>query len=226
MPALEAPEDRTITTLYVGNIGENTTEDELRDHFYQFGELRSITIVSKQQCAFVQFTARSAAEQAAEKSFNKLIIGGRRLNIKWGKSQGQQQIKKDEEEEDGAAANMEPVPGLPGALPSLPEDVANNFFNLGGDGTAPPGMLPPPMMLPPPPMHQQPGGLPRGPRPGPPPGPRGAPPGGPRPGGPPPMMPPMPPRGGPPPPGVYAVESSYNDLKKFSKFALQKRLLH
>ena len=30
MPALEAPEDRTITTLYVGNIGENTTEDELR----------------------------------------------------------------------------------------------------------------------------------------------------------------------------------------------------
>ena len=87
-----------------------------RDHFYQFGELRSITIVSKQQCAFVQFTARSAAEQAAEKSFNKLIIGGRRLNIKWGKSQGQQQIKKDEEEEDGAAANMEPVPGLPGGM--------------------------------------------------------------------------------------------------------------
>ena len=42
------------------------------------------------------------------------------------------------------------------ALPILPEDVATNYFNLGGDGTAPPGMLPPlPMMPPPPRPHQQ-----------------------------------------------------------------------
>ena len=69
-------------------------------------------MVSKQQCAFVQFTTRSAAEQAAEKSFNKLIIGGRRLNIKWGRSQGQiAVVKRDGEDEE---AKLEPVPGLPG----------------------------------------------------------------------------------------------------------------
>ncbi len=45
-----------------------------RDHFYQFGEIRSVTMVSRQQCAFVQFTTRSSAEAAAEKSFNKLIL--------------------------------------------------------------------------------------------------------------------------------------------------------
>ena len=45
-----------------------------RDHFYQFGEIRSITMVSRQQCAFVQFTTRTSAENAAEKSFNKLIM--------------------------------------------------------------------------------------------------------------------------------------------------------
>ena len=30
MPRLEPPEDRTITTLYVGNLGETVTEKELR----------------------------------------------------------------------------------------------------------------------------------------------------------------------------------------------------
>lgn len=56
-----------------------------RSHFYQFGEIRTITIVQRQQCAFIQFATRPAAEMAAEKSFNKLIINGRRLTVKWGR---------------------------------------------------------------------------------------------------------------------------------------------
>ena len=83
-----------------------------RDHFYQFGEIRSIN-VSKQQCAFVQFTTRAAAEAAAEKTFNKLIICGRRLNIKWGRSQGQQQIPAPKKGEGIPQPALEPVPGLP-----------------------------------------------------------------------------------------------------------------
>jgi len=86
-----------------------------RDYFYQFGEMRSLTVVPRQQCAFVQYTTRAAAEAAAEKSFNKLIINGQRLNIKWGKSQGQQQITVDSK--DGANGRyLEPVPGLPGGM--------------------------------------------------------------------------------------------------------------
>lgn len=30
MPKISPPEDRSITTLYVGNIGEDTTEKEIR----------------------------------------------------------------------------------------------------------------------------------------------------------------------------------------------------
>ena len=71
-----------------------------------------MNVVSKQQCAFVQFTSRSSAETASEKAFNKLIINGRRLNIKWGKSQGQQLAEKEENKEDNS--HLEPVPGLPG----------------------------------------------------------------------------------------------------------------
>jgi len=42
--------------------------------------------VSKQNCAFVNFATRNAAETAAEKSANKLTIHGQRLKVLWGKS--------------------------------------------------------------------------------------------------------------------------------------------
>lgn len=148
MPALPPPEDKTITTLYIGNIGA-LTEQDLRDHFYQYGEIRSLSLVPKQQCAFVQYTTRAAAENAAEKTFNKLILGGRRLSIKWGRSQGRIGTTI-------GAQNLEvyePVPGLPGALPEL----SNNFFNLEPGHIPLPNMPPPPSLLvppmfPPPPM--------------------------------------------------------------------------
>ncbi|KAH3872230.1 pre-mRNA-splicing factor RBM22-like [Dreissena polymorpha] len=183
MPKLEPPEDRTITTLYVGGLGDKVGETELKDYFYQFGEIRSINVVSKQQCAFVQFTTRAAAETASEKSFNKLIINGRRLNIKWGKSQGQIGTEREEKEEE--RHNLAPVPGLPGALPIPPEEISNNFFNLGPmppmqlRGPMPPrgpphmipmfmrGPPPPGVRLPPPPpgmmpLRPPPGVMPRG----------------------------------------------------------------
>uniref|UniRef100_A0AAZ3S4W5 Pre-mRNA-splicing factor RBM22 n=1 Tax=Oncorhynchus tshawytscha TaxID=74940 RepID=A0AAZ3S4W5_ONCTS len=126
MPRLDTPEDKSITTLYVGGLGDSITDSELRNHFYQFGEIRTTTIVQRQQCAFIQFATRQAAELAAEKSFNKLIINGRRLNVKW---------------------------ALP--PPPVDEDTPTNYFNLGPN-SAPPVMnisLPPPpgVAMPPPP---------------------------------------------------------------------------
>ncbi|KAK2174878.1 hypothetical protein NP493_770g02020 [Ridgeia piscesae] len=191
MPALDPPEDKSITTLYVGNLGDNVTEKDLKDHFYQFGEIRSITVVGRQQCAFVQFTKRTSAEGAVEKSFDKLIMNGRRLNIKWGRSQAQLTAAPKKGEEDGPR-KLEPVPGLPGAVPLPPEDlnVTKNYFNLAPappmmpphpgmgmpprmpmpprhmmmDG-GPPRMMPPGMRMPPPPPGMMPPGM-MGPPPG------------------------------------------------------------
>ncbi|KAL0275130.1 UNVERIFIED_CONTAM: hypothetical protein PYX00_003087 [Menopon gallinae] len=149
MPKLEPPEDKTVTTLYVGNLSDRITEKDLQDHFYQYGEIRSITVLAKQQCAFVQFTSRSAAELAAERTFNKLILCGRRMTIRWGRSQGRQSATADSDDLD-----LEPVPGLPGALPLPPEDVSN-FSTVAQNipfpsGMPPPFLLPPPMPRPPP----------------------------------------------------------------------------
>ncbi|XP_072165118.1 pre-mRNA-splicing factor RBM22-like [Diadema setosum] len=211
MPKLDPPEDRSITTLYVGGLGDKVTEEDLKSHFYQFGELRSINVVPKQQCAFVTFTTRPATELAAEGSFQKLIIKGRRLNVKWGKPQAQQGSSK-KEEEGSKEPSYEPVPGLPGVLPPPPVNPEQ-----GGAPFPPPMLPPPPMANPDPhaqfrPPHSAFGmGMPPPPRLPPPPhhmhhlGNRGRfPP--PPPGVPPPRMPRFPPppnfgrRDGPPPP--------------------------
>lgn len=134
-------------------------------------------MVPKQQCAFVCFTNRYSAETAAEMSFNKLILKGRRLKILWGKSQGAKAAPGKE-----GGATLAPVPGLPegglrlcrslhdmylffqtlfkccsilSALPPPPPSSKpdeNNFFNLPSTPHPPiSGIpLPPPAMSGPP----------------------------------------------------------------------------
>jgi pre-mRNA-splicing factor RBM22/SLT11 len=84
-----------------------------RDHFYQYGEIRSVTVVPKQSCAFVQFTQRDAAERAAKESFNKLVIDGKRLTVKWGKPPSAQASTGRVGDISGYETSYEPVPGLP-----------------------------------------------------------------------------------------------------------------
>jgi pre-mRNA-splicing factor RBM22/SLT11 len=82
---LVPPEDKSITTLWVGGIDDKTTETELRDKFYPFGEIQSIHLVSAKLCAFVQFCDRISAEEAAAKLHNSLTIRNSSLRIAWGK---------------------------------------------------------------------------------------------------------------------------------------------
>lgn len=131
LPVLEIPSDKTITTLYVGNVGDHLTEVDIRDQFYHYGEIRNVTLVPKQQCAFVQFTKRSAAELAAEKTFNKLVLGGKKLSIRWAYSQAKQAtpaIQKNRQD-----PRLDPVPGLPD-LPLPPNP--NDYFNLNASDFA------------------------------------------------------------------------------------------
>ena len=55
------------------SLSHRSVLQDLRDSFYAYGEIRSISVVAKQGCAFVQYTRRVSAEVAAEKTFNKLV---------------------------------------------------------------------------------------------------------------------------------------------------------
>merc|ERR1712037_578283 len=112
MPSMAPPEDKTITTLWCGGVTSELSESDLQEYFYQFGEVACINIVQKSSCAFVQFTKRESAENAANKCYGRLDLKGVRLNVRWGKPQ-----------QSGAKhhADIEkttPVPGLPGPLPN------------------------------------------------------------------------------------------------------------
>jgi pre-mRNA-splicing factor RBM22/SLT11 len=123
---------RTITSLYVGGVTPEITEDDLRDAFYTHGELAGVRKVASRFCAFVTFTERSAAEKAAEALHNKLIIKGVRLRLMWGRGgQGQRQQEHDP---------MQPIPsGMGGAAaaaggggggPPMAAAAQQNFFGL------------------------------------------------------------------------------------------------
>lgn len=122
-----------------------------RDMFYQYGEIRNITVVARQQCAFIEFVRRADAEIAAEKTFNTLILGGRRLNIKWGHTQGRRQ--HDEmlmmHHKDMLEPTLKPSKNLPSGLPPLPKDLQNDFFNLAQQNEA---IVVPPPPIPAPPL--------------------------------------------------------------------------
>lgn len=85
---LEVPMDKTISTLFVGNLTEQITATELLRAFYPYGKVRSVTLVPRQSYAFVQFVSRSDAELAAERTHCKLILKGRKLIINWARTQG------------------------------------------------------------------------------------------------------------------------------------------
>lgn len=129
MPKLEPPEDKSITTLYIGNVPAFINERDLHNSFYQFGEIRNITCIPHQQCAFVEFVRRADAEVAAEKTFNMLILGGQRLNIKWGHSQGRKQndhsVQPMMHQEPSTVTTSK---NLPPGLPPLPQNLVNFSF--------------------------------------------------------------------------------------------------
>merc|ERR1719497_94664 len=102
---LVPPEDKSITTLYLGGLDPSVKQKDIRDKFYVFGEIRSIKMVPKQCCAFVTFVKRENAEEAASKLYRVLEINGKRANLMWGRPQATQQA--------AAAASSSSGAGIP-----------------------------------------------------------------------------------------------------------------
>lgn len=115
---LEAPPDTTITTLYVGGVDATITKEDLANYFYQFGEVREVSIVQKSACAFVTFNNRVSAEMAAEGSCMQLVINGVKLKVDWARPQG------INEPGTSGGVPIVPVPHIPEEFPyPLPENA-------------------------------------------------------------------------------------------------------
>jgi RNA recognition motif-containing protein len=77
--------DLTNTTVFVGNLDPNVTEEELRQIFCQFGEILSVKIPSSRVLGFVQFAARASAEEAIQR-MQGTVIGQQSVRVSWGRT--------------------------------------------------------------------------------------------------------------------------------------------
>ncbi|XP_061358548.1 zinc finger CCCH domain-containing protein 4-like isoform X2 [Gastrolobium bilobum] len=65
MTSLEAPEDESIKTLYVGGLDARVTEQDLRDNFYAHGEIESIKMVLQRASKPESDVSDQARQQAS-----------------------------------------------------------------------------------------------------------------------------------------------------------------
>ncbi|KAK8524339.1 hypothetical protein V6N13_015365 [Hibiscus sabdariffa] len=86
--------DPNNTTIFVGNLDSNVTEDHLREVFSPYGQLVHVKIPQNKRCGFVQFADRSCAEEAL-RILNGTQLGGQCIRLSWGRSTSNKQAQPD-----------------------------------------------------------------------------------------------------------------------------------
>ncbi|XP_052199472.1 polyadenylate-binding protein RBP47-like [Diospyros lotus] len=86
--------DLSNTTIFVGGLDSDVTDEELRQSFSQYGEVVSVKIPSGKGCGFVHFANRGNAEDAMQK-LNGAVIGKQSVRLSWGRSPGNRQVRTE-----------------------------------------------------------------------------------------------------------------------------------
>ncbi|XP_057777525.1 polyadenylate-binding protein RBP47B'-like isoform X1 [Salvia miltiorrhiza] len=86
-PVQAVPVDNDInnTTVFIGNLDPNVTEEELRQIFLQFGDIVYVKIPAAKGCGFVQFATRTSAEESIQR-MQGTVIGQQVVRLSWGRS--------------------------------------------------------------------------------------------------------------------------------------------
>ncbi|CAI9104369.1 OLC1v1003026C1 [Oldenlandia corymbosa var. corymbosa] len=90
----QSDSDSSNTTIFVGGLDSEVTDEELRESFSQYGEVLSVKIPSGKGCGFVQFANRSNAEDAMQR-LNGATIGKQTVRLSWGRNPVNKQFKMD-----------------------------------------------------------------------------------------------------------------------------------
>ncbi|XP_077220022.1 polyadenylate-binding protein RBP45-like isoform X2 [Tasmannia lanceolata] len=96
----QSENDPNNTTIFVGGLDSNVTEDHLRQIFSQFGELVHVKIPVGKRCGFVQFANRACAEEALL-MLNGTQLGGQNIRLSWGRSPSNKQPQPDPNQWNG-----------------------------------------------------------------------------------------------------------------------------
>ncbi|KAL6995558.1 Polyadenylate-binding protein rbp47c' [Sarracenia purpurea var. burkii] len=84
--------DSTNTTIFVGGLDPNVTDEDLKQPFSQYGDIVSVKIPVGKGCGFVQFADRNNAEVALQK-LNGTTIGKQTVRLSWGRNPANKQLR-------------------------------------------------------------------------------------------------------------------------------------
>ncbi|WCJ35378.1 RNA-binding protein 47C [Euphorbia peplus] len=90
----QSDSDATNTTIFVGGLDPNVTDEDLKQPFSQYGEIVSVKIPVGKGCGFVQFANRSNAEEALQK-LNGTVIGKQTVRLSWGRNPANKQFRSE-----------------------------------------------------------------------------------------------------------------------------------
>ncbi|KAK4437853.1 Polyadenylate-binding protein RBP47 [Sesamum alatum] len=94
VPQGQSENDSSNTTIFVGGLDSDVTDEELRQSFSPFGDVVSVKIPAGKGCGFVQFANRSNAEDAIQR-LNGTVIGKQTVRLSWGRNMGNKQSRVD-----------------------------------------------------------------------------------------------------------------------------------
>ncbi|XP_042463282.1 polyadenylate-binding protein RBP45-like [Zingiber officinale] len=100
-PSADSENDPNNTTLFVGGLDSNVTDDHLRHTFSQYGEIVYVKIPLGKRCGFVQFSNRPSAEEAL-RMLNGIQLGGQNIRLSWGRSPTNKQPQQDPSQWNGS----------------------------------------------------------------------------------------------------------------------------
>ncbi|KAL8259331.1 hypothetical protein R6Q59_027284 [Mikania micrantha] len=93
-------EDPNNTTIFVGGLDPNVTDDLLKQVFSQYGQLVHVKIPVGKRCGFVQFADRSCAEEAL-RMLQGTQLGGQTVRLSWGRSPSSKQPQMEQSQYNG-----------------------------------------------------------------------------------------------------------------------------
>ncbi|CAH8392756.1 unnamed protein product [Eruca vesicaria subsp. sativa] len=85
----QADGESNNSTIFVGGLDPDVTDEDLRQPFIEFGEVVSVKIPVGKGCGFVQFANRKSADDAIQ-SLNGTVIGKNTVRLSWGRTPNRQ----------------------------------------------------------------------------------------------------------------------------------------
>ncbi|XP_073008524.1 polyadenylate-binding protein RBP45-like isoform X1 [Typha latifolia] len=93
----QSESDPNNTTIFVGGLDSNITEDVLQQVFNPYGDLVHVKIPVGKRCGFVQFANRACAEEALL-MLQGTLLGGQNIRLSWGRSPSSKQQSQQQQD--------------------------------------------------------------------------------------------------------------------------------